>query len=179
MSNLKRMTDASVRLAGSKSMQVSIPYSLAYEIAEKADRALSEGWTVDDNDSHYVLTAPSGHDAVVYKQRASDDSSNDDFLRELAQELGQGAPPSAVKPEPIFLVWTGADSRAAVAEGWDVFSVEGMVDRVHLAIQRLDEDERLDDDAHAIWYVYNKAVSERSALHRKALALTLQCGSYA
>lgn len=90
MSYLKQLVemDATMRAAGAgPCMHIRVGYSAAAKIAELADRALPEGWTVDDNGSHYVLTAPSGHDAVVYKQRASDDSSNDDFLRELVQEM--------------------------------------------------------------------------------------------
>lgn len=142
MSHLKRITDAHAELlAGKLAMQVSIPYSLAAELATKADafdagghasvpmhvldqlltdpenqpsqfgtvpvealercermlaettgRTLPEGWAVDDHYSHYVLTSPSGDEAVVYKVVAPDDSSNDEFLRQLAQQLTQGKP---------------------------------------------------------------------------------------
>lgn len=74
------------------------------------------------------------------------------------------------------MAWTRADSAAASAEGWDVFdsSERG------LEIERVDAPEVGDqvveptfsEDAKAIGHVYFKA-QEGSALHQKALAITL------
>jgi len=72
------------------------------------------------------------------------------------------------------IVWSAEDSKAAVADGWDVFDhdVRG------LEIERIDDSEEADDppcfpdDADAIWHVYNMARGG-SALHQKALYVTL------
>lgn len=181
MSYLKQLTDADAAMRATGAgpcMHIQVAYSTAAEVAKMADLgAAFDGWkakrtaTAWADPTAWMIESPSGDTVLV---EDSDVRYEAELLRQLAQSLTEGAPPAKPKPEPVFLVWTDADSRAAVAEGWDVFSVQGMVDRNHLAIQRLDEDERFEDDAHAIWHVYTKAVRERSELHRKALAVTLQ-----
>lgn len=177
MSYLKQLTDAdkAMRTAGAgPCMHIHVGYSLAAEVAKHADlgKAL-EGWKAVAESDRYVITSPAGEQSEVFFLGYSDDHCDTELLRELAQALTDETPPAPAKPEPVFLVWTDADSRAAAAEGWDVFAVSGMVDRNHLAIQRLDETGRFGSDEEAIWHVYNEAVRKRSALHRKAMAVTL------
>lgn len=179
MSYLKQLTDADKAMRESGAgpcMHIRVGYSLAAEVAELADlgRAI-RGWKVADCIDRYVITSPAGEQSEVFKRAFSDDHCDMELLRQLAQSLIGEVPEAPTKPEPTFLVWTDADSRAAVAEGWDVFAVSGMVDRNHLAIQRMDEAvDAFDGDEGAIWHVYNKAVRECSPLHRKAIAVTMQ-----
>jgi hypothetical protein len=63
-------------------------------------------------------------------------------------------------------VWTAEDSAAALAEGWDIFCVDGS----YHDIQRYDEADVYSEDTQAIADVVWRA-SAGSALHRKALAI--------
>lgn len=97
---------------------------------------------------------------------------------ESASELIDAAcNPNAAPADALTIAslgWSREDSKAAVADGWDVFAhdVRG------LEIERLDDPEEADDpprfpdDAAAIWHVYNMARGG-SALHQKALYVTL------
>lgn len=180
MSYLKQLTDAdkAMRAAGAgPCMHIHVGYSMAAEVAKLADLGKAfDGWKAVAAYDRYTITSPAGEQAEVFKQTFSDDHCDTELLRRLAQALVGESPaaPAAPKAEPIFLVWTDADSRAAVAEGWDVWEVSGMVDRNHLAIQRVDERNRFASDAEAVLHVYDRAVRDLSHLHRKALAVTLQ-----
>lgn len=182
MSYLKILTDADQAMRASGAgpcMHIQVAYSTAAEVAKLADlgKAL-QGWsakrvaTAWDEPTAWMIESLS--DSVLVED--SDVRYEAELLRQLAQALAGESPaaPAAPKPEPIFLVWTDADSRAAVAEGWDVWEVSGMVDRNHLAIQRVDERNRFASDAEAVLHVYDRAVRDLSQLHRKALAVTLQ-----
>lgn len=71
--------------------------------------------------------------------------------------------------------WGPADSAAAEAEGWNVFdsSERGLeIERVDAPGENGDQPPVFADDALAIGHVYCKA-QEGSALHQKALAITL------
>lgn len=62
--------------------------------------------------------------------------------------------------------WSRADSEAALAEGWDVWDADGV-----LEIQRDDDAEVFDSDAGAIAHVQRRA-AEGSDLHARALKVT-------
>lgn len=86
MNSLERIVEADKRCrCGELTMQVHISYSLAAELAKKAD-ALA-GWEVVEFDEGYRITSPSGDEASVWKKVYSDDHPDTELLRQLAQAM--------------------------------------------------------------------------------------------
>lgn len=86
------------------------------------------------------------------------------------------------KPSNKKIRWSTADDKKSVPEGWAVFDIGDGV----FEIERIDDPgiDMPDDgkeyrpvfesDLEALMFVYEKAVRENSAFHRRALLFTLQ-----
>lgn len=84
MSYLDKIVEANERLLkGELAMQVRIPYSLAAELAKKADAALTEGWTAERVETAWVVTTPAGDSVYV------DDDNRDPFFPEVLRQFAQ------------------------------------------------------------------------------------------
>lgn len=88
MSYLDKIVEANERLLkGELTMQVRIPYSLAAELAKKADAALTEGWKAERETvqgARWVITSPTG-DAVYVADKV--ETSYEEILLQFAQDL--------------------------------------------------------------------------------------------
>lgn len=139
---------------------------LAYEQMLRAlmtaalDRARDSGVTTVENGLFYEQTL----DVYVVPPTLMYALIRDEALAMTRFMRYEPIPPAAEQP-----TWSQDDSTAAQAEGWDVFHV----DDAQYEIQKCDEAERFNEDARAVFHVYDKALSG-SELHRRALAFVLR-----
>lgn len=108
---------------------------------------------------HAAINRDSEGDYFICKEAAGD-----------VEALGE-----ALEAAQAARTWTPEDSRLAIAEGWELFSVDR--DGQLLEIQRIDapedgSDPRFASDAQAVAFVYDRAI-EGSELHRRALLLSM------
>lgn len=70
----------------------------------------------------------------------------------------------------MSFMWTKAQSRAAQAEGWDLFKIAG-----YYVIQKYDESDRFPNDLSALVYVKSISDKDFDGLHRAAINLNGRC----
>ena len=136
---------------------------------------------MDEHGNLLMFEADHLVEVVSQTQSSTDPEDNrygivllDDHGRRTVESYSyDGAWDGLLDPEPAIVRWTPKDSSVAIAQGWDVFCLDG---GEAYDLQKCDEDPRFESDEAAWLFVWRRAVEQNDEVAQRALTfLNYRC----